>query len=57
MKLEKIVIRAGNDYDYSTKGDIVEVHYTGWLYLENAADNKGHQYATAPVAPHLNLNR
>ncbi len=25
-------------------GDFVEVHYTGWLYDENAADNRGQQF-------------
>lgn len=49
MELQKIVIKAGNDFDYSTKGDVVEVHYTGWLYREQAADHKGREYAILVV--------
>lgn len=45
MELQRVVIKAGNEFDYSAKGDIVEVHYTGWLYQAQAVDQKGREYA------------
>lgn len=55
MDLAKVVIKEGNDFDYSTKGDIVEVHYTGWLYQEQAEDKKGREYNIRLALPWIYL--
>ncbi len=41
--LERIDVVTG-DGDTARAGDTVRVHYTGWLYDENAADDRGAQF-------------
>ncbi len=41
--LTKKTLRTGHGR-VAVDGDFVEVHYTGWLYDENAADNRGQQF-------------
>ena len=37
------IFRAGSG-DGAQAGDLVEVHYTGWLYDESATDNRGEMF-------------
>ncbi len=37
------ILKAG-DGDAAAVGDNVEVHYTGWLFDSNAADNRGNKF-------------
>ena len=39
-QLQKQTLQEGNGKDYPSKGDQVAMHYTGWLYDANKADNK-----------------
>lgn len=41
--LQARVLREGTG-EAATDGDIVVVHYTGWLYDESAADNRGEKF-------------
>ena len=34
-------------------GDFVSVHYTGWLYDENAPDNRGEQFDSSVGGPYF----
>jgi FKBP-type peptidyl-prolyl cis-trans isomerase FkpA len=47
--LQKIDLTVGNGLE-ATTGRTVTVHYIGWLYDKNAADNKG-AYFDSVVAP------
>ena len=42
-KLDKQVLSEGNRQDYPKQGDEVAMHYTGWLYSSEAAQNRGKQ--------------
>lgn len=43
--LQSIILRAApSDAKKPTKGQMVNVHYTGWLYDENAPENKGKKF-------------
>ncbi|USP74678.1 uncharacterized protein yc1106_01952 [Curvularia clavata] len=47
MGVEKIVTKPGNGTDFPKKHDEICVDYTGWLYDEDAPDNKGTQFDTS----------
>ncbi|KAI9759978.1 MAG: FK506 binding protein proline rotamase rapamycin-binding protein [Geoglossum simile] len=47
MGVEKLLLRAGDTTKKPTKGDTVEIEYTGWLYDEYAVDGKGKQFDTS----------
>lgn len=40
----QIIDRTEGDGDEATAGTQVTVHYTGWLYSEDAEDNKGDKF-------------
>jgi FKBP-type peptidyl-prolyl cis-trans isomerase len=42
-ELIKIDVKLGEG-DLASSGKMVHVHYTGWLYDESAADNKGKKF-------------
>ncbi|WP_298578315.1 FKBP-type peptidyl-prolyl cis-trans isomerase [uncultured Luteimonas sp.] len=42
-ELQRIDVVVGEG-DAATAGDEVSVHYTGWLYDQNAPDNRGEQF-------------
>ncbi|KAH7549055.1 hypothetical protein BM1_10440 [Bipolaris maydis] len=47
MGVEKIVAKPGNGTDFPKKHDEICVEYTGWLYDDEAPDNKGTQFDTS----------
>ncbi|EMD64637.1 hypothetical protein GGP41_003087 [Bipolaris sorokiniana] len=47
MGVEKVVAKPGNGTDFPKKHDEICVEYTGWLYDEEAPDNKGTQFDTS----------
>ena len=49
MGVTKQTITPGNGVDRPKKGDTITMEYTGNLYDENAANNKGKQYALTVV--------
>ena len=42
-ELQRIDVREGSGA-LATPGSLVTVHYTGWLYDENAADQRGRRF-------------
>jgi hypothetical protein len=42
-KLDKKLVKEGNQQDYPKKGDTVAMNYTGWLYDAGAENNRGSQ--------------
>ncbi|CAI6337541.1 unnamed protein product [Periconia digitata] len=44
MGVKKNVLRSGNGQIYPKKHDEIAMEYTGWLYNDNAIDNKGHRF-------------
>jgi FK506-binding protein 1 len=43
MGVDKIILSEGNGVDYPKRGDQVTMEYTGWLFDQSAASNKGAQ--------------
>ena len=50
-ELKKIDTLVGDGKE-ATAGNHVDVHYTGWLYDEKAADLKGQKFDSSPEYPH-----
>lgn len=44
--LQKETVVAGNGTDKPKAGDMVTMHYTGWLYEPGKAQNRGNQYGS-----------
>ncbi|CAA9961916.1 Peptidyl-prolyl cis-trans isomerase [Pyrenophora teres f. maculata] len=47
MGVQKTIITPGNSSLYVKKGDEIHLEYTGWLFDEDAEDNKGDQFDTS----------
>lgn len=57
MGVEKYVLKPGNGTDVPQKNDKVAMEYTGWLYDEDAPDQKGKQYVYTFSHDHLRLRK
>lgn len=43
MNLQKTVLRSGNETNFPSAGDVVGVHYIGWLYQPGAPNDQGQE--------------
>src|SRR3546814_7879406 len=50
-ELQRIDLKAGTGA-VASSGDEVSVHYTGWLYDENAPDQRGEQFDSSRSEEH-----